>query len=390
MSQLLDFSKVNHFLQKPRQRAVGRARGLGVDSSGQSTVQAGMMSIFSEVRLDLLMEEVIESVYAGFSFQDTSNQWATRERPDDSYFEQAGTLRRLESVRRMDTVGVLPESTRPKARVHVHLNIDPSVPWLFHAQPGALRRVIMNIFGNSLKYTARGHILVSLTQEPFPSKKRSRRRTIVLSISDSGCGIGSDYLQNRLFTPFAQENQLSAGAGLGLSLVKQIVHGLGGRIGVESRIDRGTTIRVLIPLRLSSARSSPISAPQQLSNDLLNLLEELQGASVTLLGFPNDFGEHRPLAVETGDTHSSPMASMELLCRRILHLRVIPVSAVASTPPTLYICGEHAMDELAALNGHARATPAVVVCDSHLSSHQHTAEFSSPGYPFIRECVSQP
>lgn len=361
-----------------------------MDANGNSSIQSGMMSIFSEVRLDLLMEEVIESVYAGFSFQDTSSQWATRERTDASYFEQAGTLRRLESVRQMDTLGVSSGNPGLKTGAKVHLDIDASVPWLFHAQPGALRRIIMNIFGNALKYTSAGHILISLSQEPFPPKKRSRRRTIVLSISDSGCGIGSDYLQNRLFTPFAQENQLSAGAGLGLSLVKQIIHGLGGRIGVESRVDRGTTIRVLMPLRLYTPKASPSSNPQNSNAEFLRLLEKLEGASVTLLGFPNDFGEHPPLAIETGDTQSSPKMSLEILCHRLLHLRVIPVSEVASTPPTLYICAEHALDQIAALNDHARSTPAVVVCNSHLSSHQHTAEFSSPGYPFIRECISQP
>lgn len=349
-----------------------------------------MMSIFSEVRLDMLLEEVIESVYAGFSFQDMSSQWATRERSGTSYFKQAGTLRRLESVRRMDTVKPFPEGTRPKVGVSVHLNIDSTVPWTFHAQPGALRRIIMNIFGNALKYTARGHILVSLTQEPFSSKKRSRRRTIILSISDSGGGISSDYLQNRLFTPFAQENQLSAGAGLGLSLVKQIIHGLGGRISVESQVGHGTTIRVLIPLRLSSPRTSPTTVDRQLSIDFTKLLEQLEGVSVTLLGFPDDFGEHQPLIVETGDTQSSPKASLELLCHRFMHLKLIPLSEVPSTPPSLFICAEHALDQIAILNGHARSTPTVVVCDSHLSSHQHTVKFSSPGYPLIRECVSQP
>lgn len=369
---------------------MGKARGLAVNKSGHDSIQAGMMSIFSEVRLDLLMEEVIESVYAGFSFQDTSSQWASRERTNSSYFAQAGTLRRLESVRQMDSARESLEALRLKTHVNVHLNIDPTVPWSFHAQPGALRRIIMNIFGNALKYTSRGHILVSLTQEPFPSRKKSRRRTIVLSISDSGRGISSDYLQNRLFTPFAQENQLSAGAGLGLSLVKQIVHGLGGRISVESQVDRGTAVRVLIPLRLSSPRTSPGSVPQQERRDFIKLLEELEGVSVTLVGFPDGFGEHQPLTTGTGDTRSSPKVSMEVLCQRILHLRLIPLSDVALTPPRLYIFAEHALSQLTALNGHIQTTPTVVVCDSHLSSHQLTAEFSSSGYPFIRECVSQP
>ncbi|CAN8096474.1 unnamed protein product [Discula destructiva] len=391
LDHLLDFSKVNHFLQKPKRRAAeGKTRGLGLESLGPSPIEAGMMSLFSNVRLDLLTEEVIESVYVGFSFQDTSSQWETRERADSSYFERAGTLRRLESVRRLDSVQDFAEASPPRTSVSIHLHIDPKVhDWAFHAQSGALRRILMNIFGNAMKYTSRGHIFVSLTQEPSSLRKRSRLRNIVLSVSDSGRGISNDYLQNRLFTPFAQENQLSSGVGLGLSLVKQIVHGLGGRIAVESQINRGTTVRVRIPLRLTNPRNSPTNAPQGLDSNFQKLLEKLKGVRVSLLGFPEEYGEQKPLSVhvEAGDARLSPRSVLEVLCRRLLHMVVVSEVEAASDPHSLFLCTEHAMQRVPVFNG--RSIPAVVICDSVFSSHQHQTQ-SSAQPSAIREFVSQP
>ena len=350
-----------------------------------------MMSLYSEVRLDLLTEEVIESVYAGFSFQTNSAQWESRDKAHSSQLDRAGTLRRLESVRRMDSGNDFDKTPLQlnKKQVKIHLDIDPNIDsWAFHAQSGALRRIIMNLFGNALKYTSYGNILVSLTLERFPSgkRKKSRRRTAIISVSDSGRGITSDYLKNRLFTPFAQENQLSSGVGLGLSLVKQIVHGLGGRIGVESQVDDdpGTTVRVLIPLRLSSTpQGSPRSAPQRAHDGFLELTKKLEGVSVSLLGFPTNFGRHQPLAVGR-DTHTNPRATLEMICSQSLRMKVISEADAAADLPQMYLCTEAAMSRALA------SSPAVIICDSMLSSHQYQAQFSAASYPSIRECVSQP
>lgn len=350
-----------------------------------------MMSLFSEMRLDLLTEEVIESVYAGWSFQDTATQFS-RVEADSSALGRAGTLRRLETVRRMDSANDSAQDNPVQGHVNVHIDIDPDVlSWRFHVQSGALRRIIMNIFGNALKYTMSGNIFVSLSQEPFSSKKRSSRRTVVLMVSDSGRGISNDYLQNRLFTPFAQENQLSSGVGLGLSLVKQIVHGLGGRISVESQVDKGTTVRVLLPLRLAK-NVSPSSVPQQADSEYFTQLKELEGASVTLLGFPADFHELRaPLAVKTGDLHTSSKRTLETTCRRLLGLTIIAEAEAVCEPPRLFLCTEHAMDQVPTVNGRSAPAPVVVVCDSALSAHQHQRRsVSLANHARIIEYVSQP
>lgn len=120
-----------------------RSRGLG--AAPEVSVEAGMMSAFSDTYLDLLVEEVIETVSAGYSFQSTSDKWAGREgRAEASYFQQAGTQRRLEAVRQMDQRDQRrnsPGPPRPETVVNVWLNIDPHMSWAFYAQPGAFRWV---------------------------------------------------------------------------------------------------------------------------------------------------------------------------------------------------------------------------------------------------------
>lgn len=387
LDHLLDFSKVNHFTRAGKRKV----RGVNTSPEGRSSIETGMMSIFSDLSLDMLMEEVVESVYAGFSFQSSSGRWASRERPDVSYFQQVGTRRRLESVRQMDTGVKSPTPGRTGEGVEVYLSVDPSVSWAFYAQPGALRRIIMNIFGNALKYTKKGSILVSLTQEPGSIKKNSRRRTIVFSVSDSGRGISSEYLQSRLFTPFAQENQLSSGAGLGLSIVKQIVHGLGGRISVESRVGHGTTVRVLVPLRMSSPQASPTNLQMQAHGEFTELRRKLEGASVALLGFSDDFGTIKALAAENSDVRSSPRLFMEALCQRYLRLRVLSETELPSTKPSLYLCTESALGLVpAATDGQSSPPPAVVVCDNVLAAHQLATQFMSDPSHIVRESISQP
>lgn len=354
----------------------------------RNTIEAGMMSLFSNVSLDALLEEVVESIYAGFSFQQTSGNWAARDRVQPSRLEQAGTLRRLESVRHMDT-GTAIEMPHTGPGVAIYLSIDPTVSWNFWAQPGALRRVMMNIFGNALKYTTRGSILVSLTQEPSALKKRSRRRSIIFSTSDSGRGINSDFLQNRLFTPFTQENQLSTGSGLGLSIVKQIVHGLGGRIGVESKAGFGTTVRVSIPLRISSPRASPNGLSSHQDDDFRASLNRLYGIKVSLLGFPTDFGADKPLAADNANARLCPRLFMETMCRHYLNLNVLSELDEAITDPSesILIYDQGSVSNIADLEAQSLIRPVIVVCSSILAAHELSSKPSSALFPVY---ISQP
>jgi signal transduction histidine kinase len=77
-------------------------------------------------------------------------------------------------------------------------------------------------------------LLSAETNESIP------RACVILTITDTGKGISSDFIRSKLFTPFAQENSLSSGTGLGLSIVRSIVALLEGEIAIKSELGRGT------------------------------------------------------------------------------------------------------------------------------------------------------
>lgn len=80
----------------------------------------------------------------------------------------------------------------------------------------------MNIFGNAQKYTESGYIIVQLkVKEIRPQADQSGKTAgcISLHIRDTGKGMSSDYMQRKLYRPFAQEDSFAPGVGLGLSIV---------------------------------------------------------------------------------------------------------------------------------------------------------------------------
>jgi signal transduction histidine kinase len=72
---------------------------------------------------------------------------------------------------------------------------------------GSWRRIVMNIFGNAVKYTEAGHIHVSLRISDG-SRATEAPTTVVLTITDSGAGMSPQFLANKAFQPFSQENSV--------------------------------------------------------------------------------------------------------------------------------------------------------------------------------------
>lgn len=113
---------------------------------------------------------------------------------------------------------------------------------------GAFRRIVMNLFGNALKYTRRGFIRVKLETRETPmtpdigGAKSANATSIVLTITDSGSGMSPEFMRTKLFTPFSQESPMNPGTGLGLSLVRSIVSMLNGNINIQSAVDVGTEV----------------------------------------------------------------------------------------------------------------------------------------------------
>ncbi|KAG8417255.1 hypothetical protein J3459_012460 [Metarhizium acridum] len=313
---------VNNFLSPasvPQDNGDVEERGLR--SGKMATIESGMMSIVSRVNVDLIVEESCESVYAGQSDIST-----------------------------------------------ICVDIEPNASWEFYTQPGALRRVVMNLVGNSLKFTTKGFVKVSLDQPRISPAAGEQEGTYVrLTVTDSGCGIGKSYLENDIFTPFIQEDGLKPGMGLGLSFVERIVTALKGSISIQSVVDKGTSVSVTLPL----SPVVPETATPRLQNpghEFESQKNDLRGLRVLLLGFRDT------PSVDSDDgvfgTNVVEREGIANICRDWLQMQVVDPSQSNSFVPDLLLCDETYLH----LNSHihtqrnASSPPAVVICRNAVSA----------------------
>ena len=110
----------------------------------------------------------------------------------------------------------------------------------YEGDPVRIRQILTNLIGNAIKFTAQGQITVSMTVV----KESVERAGLCLKVQDTGVGVDPS-VQVRLFTPFTQADGSTTrrygGTGLGLAIVKQLAEMMGGTVGVESVLGKGST-----------------------------------------------------------------------------------------------------------------------------------------------------
>ncbi|MCW5313498.1 response regulator [Nostoc sp. KVJ3] len=124
--------------------------------------------------------------------------------------------------------------------------IDRNVPTQVKGDAGRLRQILMNLMSNAIKFTSTGEVLVQVKL----CSLSSTTATINFVITDTGLGISPED-QRKLFTPFTQVDASTTrrygGTGLGLAICKQLVTLMGGVIGVESQIEKGSKFWFEVP-----------------------------------------------------------------------------------------------------------------------------------------------
>ena len=390
VDHLLDFSNINNIARQSRRLSPGRSM------QSAATNLPGLANSSSSVNLHKLAEEVIDSVFAGFQFQTMSvKQFARKQR--ESYSDIAAHAY-MDGMHAHDEFGASfsaepesfessePSRTSICNSVQVFFTVDPGCEWSFYGNSGALRRIVMNLFGNALKYTRKGIIKVSLAQKTPRTGSRTKTRQVLITVADTGIGMSQDYLQNQLFRPFAQENSLSPGTGLGLSLVRQLVSQMRGRISVDSQVGVGTTISVSLPLKVS-ANSTP-SQEEGLADKLAEQAKSLHGLRVRLLGFLGDRAT-RSTRASTADVGDA-LSTMHRICNDWLASDVISEADVGDVIPDLILMSEDAYSTLRRDSQLANA-PILVVCNNALTAYQQSeAHKASPEKSRLVEFVSQP
>ncbi|MDX1300556.1 MAG: ATP-binding protein, partial [Pseudomonas sp.] len=123
---------------------------------------------------------------------------------------------------------------------------ENGVPRRIQGDPIRLKQVLMNLLSNALKFTAEGHVALNVCLR----NDSQGNPHLVFAISDSGIGI-SDQVLTQLFESFAQGDSSTTrrygGSGLGLSISKELVEMMGGRIEVQSTPGQGTRFAFDIP-----------------------------------------------------------------------------------------------------------------------------------------------
>ena len=141
--------------------------------------------------------------------------------------------------------------------ISVVVRIEEQPSWVIQSVSGGWRRIVMNLIGNSFKFTKSGLIEVCLSQR-VDRVNGSKSVQAHLSIKDTGCGISSEFLEDKLFQPFTQENDLTEGVGLGLSIVRQVISYLGGTVDFRSEVGVGTQVDVFIPVEFIQSASDGV------------------------------------------------------------------------------------------------------------------------------------
>lgn len=150
-------------------------------------------------------------------------------------------------------------SPRAKAKgLIIATNLDPTVPQAILGDPSRLRQVLLNILSNAVKFTPAGGVTISLRC----LEKSDAKATVEWVVSDTGIGIDPSHL-GRLFNDYVQAdssvNRRFGGSGLGLSICKKMIDGMGGHISISSSLGRGTTIsfRIELPIVEPVAQDLP-------------------------------------------------------------------------------------------------------------------------------------
>ena len=138
--------------------------------------------------------------------------------------------------------------------------LAPEVPQRLHGDPVRLRQILINLVGNALKFTVSGGILLHVGRQP----DCDGRIVLAVEVSDSGIGIASEHL-DKVFAPFEQADSSTTrtfgGTGLGLTIARQLVELMGGRISVSSAVGCGTTFYFEVVLDPGAPEPDPGQAP---------------------------------------------------------------------------------------------------------------------------------
>jgi PAS domain S-box-containing protein len=183
------------------------------------------------------------------------------------------SLAQFEVAQALDEVRALMESLAERKHHTMEVDIEPGLPSIV-ADPAKFRQITVNLLSNAIKFTPDGGRIRITARRP-PGEPM-----IEIAVTDTGIGIAPEDTR-RIFREFEQLDseyvREQQGTGLGLALTKKLVELHGGRIQVESELNRGSTFRFYLPLRAQPSAAPPAApepAAQAVRGPLILVVED--------------------------------------------------------------------------------------------------------------------
>lgn len=238
-SKMRFLSIMSHELRTPLNAIIGALQLAELEKSGNEFMtQAAKNAVFSMVGMidNILEMSRIESA-----------QFTASPTPVD--------LRDL-----ADAVAKLFSYAAESKGIQLNVTVADNLPPLVTADSGHLRQILVHLMSNAIKFTEQGGIDLRLTAEETSIPEKTILR---IAVQDSGIGI--DPVNHRaIFDLFTQLDDSHTrpydGIGLGLTLTKRLVELMGGSISVESRLGKGSTFTLLLPLHTATVPPATTSS----------------------------------------------------------------------------------------------------------------------------------
>lgn len=307
VNHVLDYAKINSLIGRATHDQPPEQPGASPGSHFNTP------ALINQVNMATLVEEVAETLLASQDYlgRNAEALFSAAEQTVDRPFRESNI-----------------PNTIPKA-IFAIVDIEWRDSWECCVSAGAWRRILLNLFGNALKFTPSGFVQLKLRHDTLKIGHEDLP-AFLIQISDSGRGISPDFCFSNLYTPFQQEDSLSPGIGVGLNIVYRIVDSMCGLIDLHSEPDQGTVVSVILPI-------TPAQRPSLVPLSYADLRKRLRGKTISLFTGSSKYGN---LKIDQ-ETFNAMLASMKDMITQWFGVRVLVPSDRVPEYADITIITEH-------------------------------------------------
>lgn len=224
----------------------------------------GFIDLLQETKLSYEQQELVKALGSAsnnlMTIVNELLEFAKLSSGKESFVSTAFNIKNL-----LNELGYLCKTLIVNKGIKFNLNIDKNIPEIIIGDPSKLSQVLLNLLGNAVKFVEKGAINFTV----YLKSTSSNQVLLGFDVGDTGIGIAEDKLE-KIFDSYQQAEMDTyikyGGSGLGLSIVKEIVEQLKGKISVTSALGCGTTFKLEIPYHTASQKQQQDKVIPKINN----------------------------------------------------------------------------------------------------------------------------